>query len=197
MSPPPLFPPASEAILGLVLAALSLIVAAGGGIGGGVLLVPINLFLMKLGTRAAVAVSNWTIFGGALANLYFNLWKRHPEKPAPLIDWDVILVMEPVTILVRPPRRPGPTADRNGPDTPATQGAKAGALLNRMLPDWLTLLCMTVLLGFIAHKTMRRGLRTWKEESMQHGLDRRRRSALGWARFRSARWVFGAHPVLM
>ena len=42
------------------------------GIGGGVLLLPINLFLLKLNTRSAVALSNFTIFSGALANAFFK-----------------------------------------------------------------------------------------------------------------------------
>jgi hypothetical protein len=47
----------------------------------------------------AVALSNITIFGGALANAAFNVGARHPLKPGPLIDWDLALVMEPSTIL--------------------------------------------------------------------------------------------------
>jgi uncharacterized membrane protein YfcA len=47
-----------------------------------------------------VALSNITIVGGTLANLAFNIGRRHPlRRGAPLIDWDLILVMEPATIL--------------------------------------------------------------------------------------------------
>lgn len=49
--------------------------------------------------KYAVALSNFTIVGGALANLVFNINRRHPYKPRPLIDWDLTLVMEPATIL--------------------------------------------------------------------------------------------------
>ena len=49
--------------------------------------------------KYAVALSNFTIVGGALANLFFNIGRRHSFKPRPLIDWDLILVMEPSTIL--------------------------------------------------------------------------------------------------
>ena len=34
-----------------------------------------------------------------MANLFFNIGRRHSFKPKPLIDWDLILVMEPSTIL--------------------------------------------------------------------------------------------------
>lgn len=49
--------------------------------------------------KYAVAMSNFTIVGGACANLLFNINRRHSFKPKPLIDWDLILVMEPATIL--------------------------------------------------------------------------------------------------
>lgn len=47
----------------------------------------------------AVALSNFTIVGGACANMFFNIGRRHSIKRRPLIDWDLILVMEPSTIL--------------------------------------------------------------------------------------------------
>ena len=49
--------------------------------------------------KNAVALSNITIMGGALANLMFNIRRRHATADRPLIDWDLILVMEPATIL--------------------------------------------------------------------------------------------------
>lgn len=46
-----------------------------------------------------MALSNITIVGGTLANLAFNVQRRHPARHGPLIDWDLIMVMEPSTIL--------------------------------------------------------------------------------------------------
>jgi hypothetical protein len=62
----------------------------------------------------AVALSNITIFGGALANAAFNVGRQHPLRPGPLIDWDLALVMEPSTIL----------------------GALAGTYINHVSGDW-------------------------------------------------------------
>jgi hypothetical protein len=47
----------------------------------------------------AVALSNITILGGSLANFMANSSRRHPLLNRPLIDWDLILVMEPTTML--------------------------------------------------------------------------------------------------
>jgi len=56
-------------------------------------------FFAGFPAKYAVALSNFTIVGGAVANLFFNINRRHSFKPKPLIDWDLILVMEPSTIL--------------------------------------------------------------------------------------------------
>jgi uncharacterized membrane protein YfcA len=50
-------------------------------------------------TRQSVALSNMTILGGALANLVCNINRKHPRANRSLIDWDLILVMEPATIV--------------------------------------------------------------------------------------------------
>lgn len=51
-------------------------------------------------TAGAVALSNVTIVGGTLANLACNVGRRHPlARERALIDWDLILLMEPSTIL--------------------------------------------------------------------------------------------------
>jgi uncharacterized membrane protein YfcA len=127
-------------VVGYSLAAISLFIAAGGGIGGGGILVP--LYILVLGdfffcaahvhrygvkdgtarrddcplhacdsqdigsscaefpTNTAVALSNITIVGGAIANFIFNVGRRHAfYRNRPLIDWDLILAMEPATIL--------------------------------------------------------------------------------------------------
>lgn len=60
---------------------------------------PANRCVADFSTGASVGLSNITILGGAIANLVFNAPRRHGLKDAPLIDWDLIMVMEPVTIL--------------------------------------------------------------------------------------------------
>lgn len=94
----PLLPLGPRDSLGLVAAALAILLASGSGIGGGGLLVPIFLLVLGFGTRDAVALSNLTILGSSVVSLFFNLPRRHPRHAdRPLIDWDIILVMEPST----------------------------------------------------------------------------------------------------
>jgi hypothetical protein len=95
---PPLFPLKTSDYYGLFFAVVGLVLAAGGGIGGGGILVPIYILVMGFSPKHAVPLSNVTVFGGAIANVMLNSGKRHPIADRPLVDWDLILVMEPLTI---------------------------------------------------------------------------------------------------
>ena len=108
----PLFPLDRRDFWGFDLAILGLMIAAGGGIGGGGILVPIYILVLGFTPKHAIPLSNITVFGGALANTLLNARKRHPLANRPLVDWDLILVMEPLTIA----------------------GALLGAFLNKLLP---------------------------------------------------------------
>eukprot|EP01024_Parvocaulis_polyphysoides_P073728 TRINITY_DN9505_c0_g2_i5.p1 TRINITY_DN9505_c0_g2~~TRINITY_DN9505_c0_g2_i5.p1 ORF type:complete len:247 (-),score=23.55 TRINITY_DN9505_c0_g2_i5:157-897(-) len=89
---------ARDAIM-IVIAAIALFIAAGGGIGGGGVLVPLYILVGQFSTISAVALSNVTVMGGALANLSCNIRRRNQFIDRPLIDWDLIMIMEGPTIL--------------------------------------------------------------------------------------------------
>ena len=109
-----LFPLSSSDYVGSILVFLGLIIAASGGIGGGGILVPLLILVFGFHPKFAIALSNFTIFGSALTNTTLNFPKRHPLADRPLVDWDLILVMEPLT----------------------AAGAIIGAYMSKVLPDW-------------------------------------------------------------
>jgi hypothetical protein len=76
---PPLLPLEPTDVLGFTLAAFGLILASGGGIGGGGMLVPIYILVMGFLPKHAIPLSNVTVFGGAIANMFVNVRKRHPD----------------------------------------------------------------------------------------------------------------------
>lgn len=125
---------------GLCCACIGLILAAGGGIGGGGILVPIYILIMRFSARYGIPLSNVTILGGALANNAFNMQKRHPDKNVnrPVIDFDLVLLMEPPTIA----------------------GAVIGSILNKILPEWIITTLLVLVLGATA-------LRTWQSAEKQ------------------------------
>lgn len=91
----------------------------------------------------AIPLSNITVLGGAVANMVLNSKKRHPLADRPLIDWDLILVMEPLTIA----------------------GALIGAFLNKVLPEIFLTIMLVVLLAFTAYTTLKKAFKMYKAET--------------------------------
>jgi len=127
----------------LALAVLGLVIAASGGIGGGGILVPLFMLVLGFKPKHAIALSNFTILGGAIANTTLNVRKRHPELNRGLIDWDLILIMEPLTIF----------------------GAVLGSLISKVVPNVALTASLVVILAFMGNRTMKKGLKMWREES--------------------------------
>lgn len=75
--------------------------------------------------------------------MVLNISKRHPLADRPLIDWDLILVMEPLTIA----------------------GALVGAFLNKILPEQLLTVMLVILLSFTAYNSLKKALKMYKAES--------------------------------
>mmetsp|Transcript_5542 Transcript_5542/g.12079 ORF Transcript_5542/g.12079 Transcript_5542/m.12079 type:complete len:112 (+) Transcript_5542:220-555(+) len=75
---PTLFPFRTEDYVGFSVAILGLILAAGGGIGGGGILVPTYILLLDFPVKHAIPLASTTVFGGAIANNLLNVRESHP-----------------------------------------------------------------------------------------------------------------------
>jgi hypothetical protein len=93
-----LFPLTNSDYWGMISISLGLMIAASGGIGGGGIVVPLLILVLGFQPKHAVALSNFTILGSSLTNMVLNVMKTHPTADRPLVDWDLILVMEPLTM---------------------------------------------------------------------------------------------------
>jgi len=138
-----LFPLSTTDYLGLFFSTLGLMIAAGGGVGGGGVLVPIFILVMRFKAKHAIPLSNITVLGGAFANAYLNLSKRHPLIDRPLVDWDLILIMEPLAIA----------------------GALLGAFLNKILNEMVLMVSLVVLLSFTAYSSLGKAMKMYKKET--------------------------------
>eukprot|EP00659_Diplonema_papillatum_P002063 gene2063-3155_t len=148
----------SRAMLDIIvslLAMLATISAAGAGIGGGGLLVPIYLIVMGWPTTVAVPLSNATIFGNAVTNIFINFPLRHPTADRPLVDFDLALILIPMELC----------------------GSLVGVLLNLIFPQWLTLACLFILLVFTTWRTYGKGKATWDKENVERRKVQRRNEA--------------------
>jgi uncharacterized membrane protein YfcA len=140
-----LFPLSNRDILGTVLCIVGLMIAASGGIGGGGILVPLLILVFGFSPKLAIPLSNFTILGSSLTNFVMNLQKRHPDVDRPLVDWDLIMIMEPLTVA----------------------GAVCGTFLAKTLPDWILTLMLVILLAFTSHRTLTKGIGQYKKETKE------------------------------
>jgi uncharacterized membrane protein YfcA len=74
------------------------LLASASGIGGGGILVPVYIIIFHFKPKQAVALSNLCIFGNAIINIIVYGMRRHPLADRPLVDWDLLLIFEPLTI---------------------------------------------------------------------------------------------------
>ena len=79
---------------------LGSMIAAGGGLGGGGVFVPIYILIISMSTKKAAALSQATILGGSFVNLWNNWRQTHPDrKHRPIIDFPTLLVFEPMLLV--------------------------------------------------------------------------------------------------
>jgi uncharacterized membrane protein YfcA len=140
-----LFPLETSDYLGFFACLFGLMLAAGGGIGGGGILIPIYILVMGFTPKHAIPLSNVTVLGGAIANIILNARQRHPLVDRPLIDWYLILVMEPVTIA----------------------GTIVGTWINSILNETVIVSMLILLLSFTARKTLKKAIKMHEKESQE------------------------------
>ena len=128
---------------GVVFLFMGSALAAGGGLGGGGIFVPLLILVATLSPKEAVPISQAMIFGGSLVNLYINYHSRHPTvKTRPLIDYDAVLILEPLMLL----------------------GTTIGVMLNTICPTWLIVVILVVVIGYGAIRTTKKGIRKFNQE---------------------------------
>eukprot|EP00435_Cladocopium_sp_Y103_P075187 s6_g54.t2 len=138
------FPLGLGDVLCFFVAGSSLVVAAGGGIGGGGILVSLYMLFLNFRPRHAVALSNFTILGGALANTLVNLLRRD-ENGQSMIDWNIIVMMEPATIA----------------------GTIVGSFLSKYLADFVLMAFLILVLAMLSFRTLDKGLEMFNYETAQ------------------------------
>mmetsp|Transcript_54351 Transcript_54351/g.151383 ORF Transcript_54351/g.151383 Transcript_54351/m.151383 type:complete len:539 (-) Transcript_54351:115-1731(-) len=121
--------------------------AAGAGVGGGGLFVPLFAFVLGVGAKAAVPMSKATILGGAMGNMISIALARHPDpaKSRPLIDYEASTFMQSGELL----------------------GVIFGVLLNMLLPEIAIIVFLALLLSFNGFKTLQKGVQKYKEETVK------------------------------
>eukprot|EP01035_Chromulina_nebulosa_P020576 gene20576-26682_t len=125
-------------LLGLTLISLGLAVGSAGGIGGGSIAIPLLIILLHFSTVHAIPLGNTAVLGSSISNIIFSLLKRHPlDHNRSIIDWDVISMMEPMTMI----------------------GALIGAYLHSVLPGWFTQYALVIILSITSFRMLYKGIK--------------------------------------
>lgn len=117
--------------------------AAGAGIGGGGLFVPIYMVLLGAGPKGAVPLSKATILGGAIGNFLSIGPSKHPKAKRPLIDYESSTFMQSGELL----------------------GVVFGVLLNNLLPAVVIVVFLVLILTYNAVRTLKKGIAVRKKET--------------------------------
>ena len=138
-----IFPIQGIEIGGTVVLTILMAMAVMSGIGGGGIIVPLLMIFYSLETKAAVAVSGFTILTGSITRYITTYNERHPNKDAVCIDYGITNVMLP-TVLV---------------------GSIAGVFFNLALPAILIQITLTCLLLFLTVNSARKFKQIYDKEN--------------------------------
>ncbi len=138
------FPMELRDYAGFICASLSIILSVGGGIGPGAILVAVYIVVMDFPPKVAIPLSCVTGLGVNTLGNIMNRKKRHPLGNRPIIDWDLVLVMEPVILL----------------------GAIIGTYLNKILEGKIIIVLLVLLLSVIAHNTLKKARKMHHAEEL-------------------------------
>ncbi|EFA81487.1 hypothetical protein PPL_05475 [Heterostelium album PN500] len=130
-------------IVGMALLFLGCALSSGGGVGGGGIYIPILILVNKFSPKTAIPLSNCLVAGCSFANLIQNFPRRHPHANKHLIDYSVVLLIEPLTL----------------------GGTVFGIYLHTVLPPYVILILLVVTLTATSATTFKKGLDLRKKEN--------------------------------
>lgn len=123
-------------MIGTIALFLVILLSAAAGIGGGGNIIPVLLILYRFSSSLSIALSNFNIFISSLLRYIINFNVRHPLKDAVLIDYEIVMLMMPTTLM----------------------GSIVGMQFNQVLPDVVILILLTIVLIFMGYKTLKQSI---------------------------------------
>ncbi|KAJ1409915.1 hypothetical protein SESBI_22386 [Sesbania bispinosa] len=115
-----------QIIVGTLIGILGAAFGSVGGVGGGGIFVPCM------------------IMGAAITTVFFNLKLKHPTLDVPIIDYDLVLLIQPMLML----------------------GISIGVVLSVIFADWMVTVLLIILCLGTSIKAFFKGIDTWKKETM-------------------------------
>ncbi|XP_015088169.1 sulfite exporter TauE/SafE family protein 4 [Solanum pennellii] len=115
-----------------------------GGVGGGGIFVPMLTLLLGFDTKSAAAISKCMIMGASASSVWYNLRVPHPCREAPILDYDLALLFQPMLML----------------------GITGGVSLSVVFPYWLITVLIIILFMGTSSRSFFKAIEMWKEETI-------------------------------
>lgn len=119
-----------DAELWLCIFAISALANAA-GVSGGVVIIPIVIWLGGFSTHHTLPIVNLVAFGGLAVALAYRFRLRHSTRPRPRIEYRLALFI----------------------CVPLLLGTSYGVMGNAVLPEWLLLVLLLLTLLYVTYKT--------------------------------------------
>ena len=97
----PIFPAETSEIIAYILLPILFAVASVGGVGGGIILVPLLIGMFKFSTKESIALTSAIVTESALIRfIFFSAHTKHPDRPdATEIDYNIVRVAYPMFLV--------------------------------------------------------------------------------------------------
>jgi hypothetical protein len=126
-----------------VISLFALLLSAGAGAGGGVIIDPTLLLVAGFDHVSTAALYSITICVSSLGNTLMSLCRVDPDSGAPIVNWDLVLMFAPASML----------------------GASAGSYINMAIPGWLAATLLMAVLIFLAWRVCQKARTLYKMET--------------------------------
>lgn len=143
-----IFPITATELAGLITIIFGSALSNAGGIGGGGLLIPILLLMLKFYTHEAIPISKLMIFTGALTSFILGFRQPHPSRRSISIDYNIPMLLVPFVLF----------------------GTMVGVTLNKVTPPWIILVSLTLVLIINTYKTLKKGRSLYKQENKERNV---------------------------
>ncbi|KAI3969840.1 hypothetical protein MKX01_038308 [Papaver californicum] len=129
-------------VVGTIVGFLGAALGCVGGVGGGGIFVPMLTLIIGFDPKSSTAISKCMIMGAAGSTVYYNLRLRHPTLNLPIIDYDLVMLFQPMLML----------------------GISIGVTFNIMMADWMVTVLLIILFLGTSTIALVKGIETWKKE---------------------------------
>ncbi|KAJ7542562.1 hypothetical protein O6H91_09G000600 [Diphasiastrum complanatum] len=131
-------------VIGTAVGIVGGAVGSVGGVGGGGFFLPMFNLILGFDTKTSAALSKAMVMGGAISTALFNIFQKHPYEHRPVIDYDVVVLFQPMLLL----------------------GISIGVIFNVIFAQWMITLLTVVLFAISLQSVFKKAIALRNQEAL-------------------------------